>query len=203
MARLLAAEPDFHLLRDVASGPELLQELRGEQVDLVLLDLDGDDQFYTAFMAGARAAGYTGYFLVVAGHADAALAAEALREGASGIFLKSGSSANLLHAIRMVASGEVWVTKELVRSLAERVPRLGGHRDPSLTAREQAILRGLIEGMTNKKIASSNGISESAVKATVRRLYAKTGVHRRSRLVRLALEGSLPPAAREAHSRSR
>ena len=48
-----------------------------------------------------------------------------------------------------------------------------------------------VNGLTNKKIGTNMGLSESSVKNIVQRLFGKAGVKTRSQLVRVALEGSL------------
>jgi DNA-binding NarL/FixJ family response regulator len=60
-----------------------------------------------------------------------------------------------------------------------------------LTRREQHVLRGIFDGLTNKQIAADVGVSESAVKATLQQLFRKTRVRTRAQLVRIAIEGSL------------
>jgi DNA-binding NarL/FixJ family response regulator len=59
-----------------------------------------------------------------------------------------------------------------------------------LTRREQHVLRGIFDGLTNKQIAADSGVSESAVKATLQQLFRKTHVRTRAQLVRIAIEGS-------------
>ena len=54
--------------------------------------------------------------------------------------------------------------------------------------RESDVLRFLVQGLTNKEIASRLGVSESVVKNTLQQLFAKTAVRTRSQLVRIALE---------------
>ena len=61
----------------------------------------------------------------------------------------------------------------------------------ALTEREQQVLQGIFEGLSNKEIAGRLGVSESAVKATLQQLFQKTHVRTRSQLVRIALEESL------------
>jgi DNA-binding NarL/FixJ family response regulator len=60
-----------------------------------------------------------------------------------------------------------------------------------LTRREQHVLRGIFDGLTNKQIAADAGVSESTVKATLQQLFRKTRVRTRAQLVRIAIEGSL------------
>jgi len=65
----------------------------------------------------------------------------------------------------------------------------GTHK--SLTERQQHVLRGVWDGLTNKEIARDLGVSESSVKATVQQLFRLMRVRSRARLVRLMVEGSL------------
>jgi len=66
-----------------------------------------------------------------------------------------------------------------------------------LTQREQHVLRGVFEGLTNKQIAADIGVSEGAVKATLQHLFRKAHVRTRAQLVRVAIEGSLGATQRE------
>jgi DNA-binding NarL/FixJ family response regulator len=92
----------------------------------------------------------------------------------------------------MVAAGEMWVDQRVIRAMADGV-RYGEEQSirQSLTEREQEVLRGIFEGLSNKEIAAQIGVSESAVKATLQQLFQKTRVRTRSQLVRIALETSL------------
>jgi len=65
-----------------------------------------------------------------------------------------------------------------------------------LGAREQQVLRGVFEGLTNKEIATQVGASESAVKATLQRIFRKTRVRTRAQLVRIVVEGAIGSAGR-------
>jgi len=60
-----------------------------------------------------------------------------------------------------------------------------------LTRREQDVLRGVFEGLTNKQIAERLLVSEGAIKATLQQLFRKAHVRTRVQLVRIAVEGSI------------
>ncbi len=89
----------------------------------------------------------------------------------------------------MVAGGEVWVDRKVIQLLAERYPQHEDFRLDDLAERERAVLRGILSGLTNRKIADQIGLSEATVKATVQNLFHKTGVRTRSQLVRIMLDG--------------
>ena len=61
-------------------------------------------------------------------------------------------------------------------------------KPPTLSNRETEVLRFLVQGLTNKEIATRLEISDSAVKNTMQQLFGKTAVRTRSQLVRVALE---------------
>ena len=200
LARLLASEPDFELVAECASPPAALESLKASRVDVVLVDIG----FASEFMPCARKARYPGKCLVVAREIDARGSAIVLKSGASGIFLESDSSARLIQAIRLVAGGEAWVDSKVIQLLAERYPRPSGRWFGTLTEREQAVTKGVIDGLSNRRIAKKMGISESAIKTTLQHLFSKASVRKRSQLVRVALEGpraSVPNARLESGTR--
>jgi DNA-binding NarL/FixJ family response regulator len=197
LSRLLASEPDFEMAGHCGTANEALELLRETHVDVLLLDFDLGDDLASHFSGAARAAGFEGKILIVTAGMNAAESSAALTSGASGIFLKHSSPSLLAQAIRMVASGQMWVDPKIVRMLAEGVPQREDRSLQSLlTTRERQVLQALFEGLTNKEIAAQLGVSESAVKATLQQLFQKTRVRTRSQLVRIALESSLGPTRR-------
>lgn len=191
LSRLLASEPDFEMVAHCSTSGEALKLLGRLEIDVVLLDFDLGDEQGTQFLPAAREAGYTGKILLVTAGMNPVQSSAALQAGASGIFLKHNSPSALANAIRQVARGELWMDQKLIQQMADRVPKgeeHGPHRP--FTEREQTVLRGLFEGLTNKEIATHIGVSEGAVKATLQQLFQKTNVRTRSQLVRIALEGS-------------
>jgi DNA-binding NarL/FixJ family response regulator len=67
-----------------------------------------------------------------------------------------------------------------------------------LTDRQQHVLRGVCDGLSNKEIARDVGVSESAVKATLQQLFRRTRVRTRAQLVRIVIERSFGPPSRRA-----
>jgi DNA-binding NarL/FixJ family response regulator len=192
LSRLLESEPDFEMSGHCGTAAEALELLRRTAVDVILLDFDLGEDHGSQFISSARRAGYKGKILMVTAGMSAMESSYALQMGASGIFLKHNSPGNLAKAIRMVAAGEMWVDQRVIRAMADGV-RFGEEQSirQFLTEREQEVLRGIFEGLSNKEIAGQIGVSESAVKATLQQLFQKTRVRTRSQLVRIALETSL------------
>ena len=79
------------------------------------------------------------------------------------------------------------VTEEAVASDSS-VAHAGHQERSALSERETDVLRLLVQGLSNKEIATRLDVSESTVKNTLQQLFAKTSVRTRAQLVRVALE---------------
>ena len=128
---------------------------------------------------------------------------EGLRAGASGFLLKDAPPAELVQAIRSVASGDAVVSPRITRRMldlfADRMPETASppeqpRVDPrleSLTPREEEVLRAVAEGLSNLEIAERLVVSETTVKTHVGRVLAKLGVRDRVQAVVWAYETGL------------
>jgi len=192
LSRLLASEPDFKIVGSCGTAAEALEILKQTAVDIILLDFDLGEEHANQFISSVRREGFEGKILMVTAGMSANESSIAIRLGASGVFLKQNSPATLTRVIRMVASGEAWVDEKVIRLMAVAVAEsVDQTTAKSLTTREQQVLQGVFEGLTNKEIATRLSATESGVKATLQQLFHKTGVRTRSQLVRIALERSL------------
>jgi DNA-binding NarL/FixJ family response regulator len=193
LQRLLESESDFETVAVCGTAAEALEVLTRSAVDIVLLDFDLEDDTGARFIAFATAAGYQGKILMVTAGMSPLDIAVVRKLGISGIFLKHDSPRSLLEAIRRVAEGGVWMDP---KSPAKETgaAKIDDVAEEHLTPREQKVLRGVFEGLTNKEMAHEIGVSQSSVKATLQQLFDKMGVRTRGQLVRIAIERSLEKA---------
>jgi two-component system, NarL family, nitrate/nitrite response regulator NarL len=187
-ARLLASEPGFEVTAHCSSVEEALGALQRARVDIVLLDFDLGQRDGGEFMRLARQQGFNGKVLVVTAGVEKEQAAELVRNGISGIFMKHDSAALLIEGIRDVLAGKVWFDRELLQDAMGGTASRQESKAERFTERERQVLSYVFEGLVNKEIAERIGVSESSVKATLQQLFSKTGVRTRSQLVRIALE---------------
>ena len=189
LARLLAAEARLELVDHFSSTAEALASSSLASVHVVLLDFDLGETRGLEFIRESRAAGFAGKVLMVTAGMSDVDTLQALKGGASGVFLKHNPPAELIAAIYRVARGEPWLDAGSLDSLVGAASsKIKPHDNTALSPRENAVLKGVFEGLTNKEIAARIEISESYVKAVLQQLFAKTGVRTRSQLVRVALE---------------
>jgi DNA-binding NarL/FixJ family response regulator len=189
LSRLLDAESGFELAGNVASVPEAIGAMYGNQVDVVLLDFDLGEQTGLDFLTFLRTQRFAGRVLIVTAGMSNLDTLRVMELGAAGIFLKDRSPSDLVIAIRKIVEGEAWLDSGSLDALvaAASVPKEVA-TPVTLTAKERDVLRAVFAGLTNKEIGTRMGISEAYVKAILQRLFNKTGVRSRSQLVRVALE---------------
>jgi len=133
--------------------------------------------------------------MVTAGMGSADLM-RAVTELNTGIFLKTEPTVELMLAIERTAKGERWISSRaslaLIASGGLGWGGWGGVGEHAvaagLSARESGVLRGVLEGHSNKEIGAELEMTESSVKAVLQKLFERAGVRSRSQLVRYAIE---------------
>ena len=190
LVRLLEAEPDFQVVAHCATVAEARRLLNRTAVDVILLDYDLGEEFGTDLLQELRTQeNSTRILMVTAGMRDS-VTLTALNSGVAGIIFKHSGPSQLIEAIHRVAKGEMWLDTGVVRSLisssGEKPESAQGVR--SLSDRQRMVLRSILDGLTNKEIASQLQVSETSIKASIQELFDKAGVRTRSQLVRIAIE---------------
>jgi two-component system, NarL family, nitrate/nitrite response regulator NarL len=189
VARLLDAEPGFEVVGDCSSSREALRILQSREVDMILLDLDLGTERGSDLLEKLRAESFAGKVLLVTAGVNQNEVPNLIRKGISGIFMKHGSPALLIKGIREAMEGRAIFEQDMLRRSLETDEQSEVRQAADkLSERERQVLSFILEGLANKQIADRLQISESAVKASLQQLFAKTGVRTRSQLVRIALE---------------
>ncbi|KRC58448.1 LuxR family transcriptional regulator [Agromyces sp. Root81] len=195
---LLAAEDDVEVVGEASTGAELLELVRREPVDVVLMDIrmpDGDGLWATEQIAADPALAGVHVVIVTTFELDEYVA-RAVRAGASGFLVKDTEPVDLIRAVRVVASGDALLSPGVTKRLLERVST--GLRDApdaarlaALTDREREVLRLVGLGLTNDEIAERLVLSPLTAKTHVSRIMSKLAARDRVHLVVVAYESGL------------
>jgi two-component system nitrate/nitrite response regulator NarL len=188
LLRLLRSDERFEVTGACGTAAEARVELRRAPVDVLILDYDLGPEPSLDLVREMQRDGFTGKIMMVTAGIPDRMALEFIQLGVAGIFHKQHSPEDLQRAIVEVAQGRVVIEQGYLKNLVTTAATMGTGNGHRLTERDLAILRCLVEGLANKEIAGQLEISESAVKASLQTLFAKTGVRTRAQLVRIALE---------------
>jgi DNA-binding NarL/FixJ family response regulator len=196
---LLDGEEDMAVVAEAADGEEAVALAREHRPDVVLMDVRmprTDGLRATARLTADPALSRTRVIVLTTFELDEYVFG-ALRAGASGFLLKDVEPAELLDAVRIVASGEALLAPRHTRRLIEAFVAQADAPAPDdgeldeLTAREREVLALVGQGLSNAEIAERIVVSPLTVKTHVARLFTKLDARDRAQLVVTAYESGL------------
>lgn len=165
---------------DCKSAFDLAKSL--PDLDLVLLD------YHLPDMNGLAALAILGKkhpelpVVILSGSANPSIAQRVLSHGAAGFITKSGLSDDLLHALRLVLQGEVYVPPEFAAP-QHSGPTPSKFTAPTLTKRQQDVLQLLIAGNSNREISDLLELSDETIKNHVSSILKGFAVKTRTQAV--------------------
>jgi two-component system response regulator NreC len=189
---LIHTQPDLKVVAEADDGRaavRLTQELRPNVVvmDISMPNLNGIDATRQITAGDHRVK-----VIALSAHGETAMVTDMLRAGAVGYVLKSAAFAELVTAIRRVASGDVYVSPQVagvaLRTLATRADAPGRGK---LSAREREVLQLLAEGRTAKDVASKLFLSVKTVETHRRQIMDKLQLFSIAELTKYAVREGL------------
>ena len=168
---LLDSTAGFQVVGEAGDGRQAIDLVATLGPDVVLMDLSMPVMDGVSATRAITAANPGVRILVLTSFTDRARVQESLTAGAIGYVLKDAEPAQLLAAIRSAAEGHVPIDPRVAGALLP-----GPGSGPSLSAREQEVLRLVAQGLANKQVARALGITERTVKAHLGRIYRELGV---------------------------
>jgi len=198
-AAMLAAEPGIKVAGQAIDGADAVRQARRLNPDVVLMDvrmpvmdgLEAARQILTA-----RESQPPRVLMLTTFDLDEYVY-EALRAGASGFLLKDATTAELIHAVQVVAAGDALLAPSVTRRLIADFTREPHAQTRSpvaldvLTSRETEVLTLIGHGMSNAEISDALSIAGETTKTHVKRILAKLGLRDRAQAVVTAYETGL------------
>jgi DNA-binding NarL/FixJ family response regulator len=195
LASLLRSE--FSLVGTVADGAGLIEAARQLRPDVIVTDVAMPGMSGLEALRRLKAEPTAVKVVLLTMHADAQLAAEALRAGASGFVVKHAAGKELIAAIHTVLRGGKYLpphlASDVLTSLADR--GISGVR--TLTPRQRQVASLIAEGRTMKEVAAALGLSPRTVETHKYQIMEALGLQTTAELIRYALEHGLTAPPRQ------
>jgi DNA-binding NarL/FixJ family response regulator len=184
--RILEDEEDIMVVGEASDGNEALKladELNPKVIvmDCAMPGMNGLDATRKILSQRPEA-----LVLMLSMHPEETLVRQALEAGARGYVLKNAVDLELGAAIRRVANGETVLDSQLKRPAA-----LKGTRHAGLTPREIEVLQMIVEGKSNKEIATVLDLSANTVAVHRANMMDALGIHKAAELVVYAIRHGL------------
>ena len=185
LAMLINVQSDMEVIAHAGNGREAVELAEKTKPHVAVLDVS------MPIMGGAEAAREIHArcpetkVLALTRHADQGYVRNLLAAGATGYVLKHSAADTLVKAIHTVAKGGTYLEPSLAGGIVERA--IGRRDAQSLSDREEAVLRGIAWGRSNKEIAAELGLSVKTVESYKATATHKLKLRTRTQILRYAL----------------
>jgi two-component system invasion response regulator UvrY len=192
LTRIIQSGINVAQVREADGGQMLLDLLRDQPSDLVLLDVTLPGRSGLDVLRQLKQERPRLPVLVLSVHPADQYAVRALRAGASGYLTKDLAADELVNAVRLVTHGERYLTPAVANRLADALERpVDECPHEELSDREFEVLGLLGAGKKVKQIADQLCLSYNTISTYRSRILTKLGLKTDAQLVRYALQHGL------------
>ncbi len=192
---LLETDASIEVVGEAQNGGEAVIQVRQLRPKLVLMDLAMPKMNGIDATRRIKAEFPDTIVLILTMHDDEEFFLPVLRAGASGYVVKESEPHELLHAIKVVKSGDVFLSPAVAKSiLGVLFESETGEEDKdysNLSKREKEVLRLAATGITNTQMAEALFISVRTVEKHRQSVMRKLGLSKREELTKFALRKGL------------
>jgi len=198
LKKLFAVEDDLRIVTEAENADEALARAETFQPDLIFVQEEVLSESGGNLISFLVRAAPKCKVVATASSSSEESSMRHVRNGASGVILKTVDPQLFVKCARRVIAGETWIPKKHVSTMAkllEARPDKPLRPVDTLTRREKVIISYLMQGWHNREISTHLSISEQTVKNHLRTIYDKVGVSDRLELVLYAIHQrlELPP----------
>jgi two-component system, NarL family, invasion response regulator UvrY len=192
MKQVLSESSDIQVTAELGSGEALIEEVRKNDYDVVLLDITMPGIGGLETLKRLKALKPELPVLMLSMHSEDQFALRTMKAGAAGYLTKESAPAELVKAIRQVVGGRSFISPEFAEKLATGLRR-DVHRLPHerLSDREVQVLCMLAAGKTVSGIAAELHISVKTVSTYRSRLIEKMGLATNAELIAYAIRNDI------------
>jgi len=184
--RILEDADDIEVVGEASDGAEAVRVAKELSPQLIVMDCALPGMNGLAATREILAANPKIHVLMLSMHSEETWVNQALDAGASGYILKSALDLELVTAIRRVMTGEIVLDPKV-----ERFDTLKGERGTGLTPRELQVLQLIVDGKSNKEIATQLDLSANTVAVHRANIMTALNIHKTAELVVYAIRNGL------------
>ena len=192
LVEILCDEFPSAVVREVANSHQVMDQIRSETWDVILLDISMPGRNGIDTLKQLRTEGIKTPVLMLSMHSEDQYAVRVLKAGASGFLNKETATDELLEAVRKVLSGRKYITSSVAEKLAGSVgegEQKAAHE--MLSDREMQVLQHIASGKTVSEIAEELSLSVNTISTYRSRILEKLNLNNNAEITRYAMDNNL------------
>lgn len=188
LKRIITSAEDMAVVGEAADGTQVMQQVRGSDFDVLVLDLSMPGRSGMELIKQVRCEKPKLRVLVLSMHEELQYAVRAIKSGASGYLTKESAPLQLIQVLRKIAAGGAFISTDVAEQLALG-SMLGGSTavHERLTDREFEVFRLIATGMSVTDIAGRLNLSAKTISTHKANLMQKMNLQNQSELIRYAI----------------
>ncbi len=185
---LLSQQADLQIVGEAKNGLELLEVVKEQQPDLILLDLsmpelDGLGAAKQLLENGCRAK-----IIIISMHNELGLVKKLLKIGVRGYMLKNSSATELIYAISQVSAGHIYLSPLLLDATGQVSEKVVQPANLLLSPREIQVITSICSGKLSKEIAVDLHLSKKSIDLVRSRILQKLQLRSTAELIKYAIK---------------
>ena len=191
---LLSFEKNIKILKTYNDGYDFLDDLRGSKIkpEIVLMDLMMPTINGYECSKILRQEFPEIKIIILSMNCENKVVFDLIEKvGVRGYLSKTINRKELVCALEEVKLGYIHLSDEAEQTLTDFKKKLIKYPEVKLSCREKEIVQLMIDGSTNKEIASQLFISESTVETHRKNVYRKTDAHSLPKLIQIVADLNL------------
>jgi DNA-binding NarL/FixJ family response regulator len=192
LKQILSDSPDLVVVAEAGSGQEVLEKIRKNDVDLVVLDIAMPGRGGLDILKEIKTQMPRLPVLMLSMYPEEQYAIRVLKSGASGYLTKESAPAELVKAIQQISQGRKYISPYLAEKLAidlevstDKLPH------ELLSDREYQVMCMIASGKTLKEIAAGLSLSIKTISTYRSRILEKMNMKTNAELTHYAIKNRL------------
>lgn len=192
LVQIISETMDLHVSAEASNGNEVLDLVRSQSFDAVVMDLNMPERSGLDTLNQIRAEFPDLPVLVLSMHSEDQYAVRMLRAGAAGYLTKESAPSQLVTAIRRVAEGGKYMSAAVAEALLQRLDsKVEGPLHEQLSDREFQVMRLLASGKSVTEIGEMLSLSVKTISTYRARVLDKMNMKSNADLTHYALKNEL------------
>lgn len=184
---MIGKDKALKVIGSAETGRSAIEGIRRVEPDLIMMDLSLPDMDGIDLIKKLHKQFTVARTLVLTFKEDPALMEQAINAGASGFATKKSTEPDMMHAIKAVLSGGVYLEPKIAGRFILTPAAAGDAGKTPLSERELEVIKLVAKGFMNKEVSTALSISIKTVETYRARAMAKLGLGTRAKIVELAL----------------